>query len=227
LHQILVPPLSDGRLREIATDEMLMRYVGQYLGIRNVPLGTPVLCVLHPDNNPSAALWRDMNGVIKYHDFHAQGPPLEWLTLAEVYAAQTTRNIRKLKGPEHATWMIRLLVDAGLIDPAPVPMLPLPPNALTTVRKVYKGICLLFACKWLHTPGEPTALAREFSAGWCKVAEGTAAKGIQTLVRERIITPVGEHAAAYGKKMAIYLPVAPSRSVRRSHSRHVAALPGR
>lgn len=205
------PPLSDGRLREIATDEMLMRYVGTYLGIRDVSLGTPVLCVLHAESNPSAALYPDRNGVVMYHDFHAQGTRLEWLTLAEVYAAQKTGEIRKLNAPEHATWFIRLLVDAGLIDPAPLPMVPLPPGASSSMRKVYEGIKLLFGCKWLYAPEEPSALSWRFTAGWCGVAPGTAASALKMLVARNIVAPVGQHPAAYGKTMATYLPVGSER----------------
>ncbi len=207
LHQILVPPLSDGRLREIATDEMVMRYVGQYLGIHDAPLGTAIHCVLHAEDHPSAALFRDRNGVVMYHDFHEQGTPLEWLTLAEVFAAQKTGEVRKLNRPEHATWFIRLLVATGLIDPAPVAMPPMPPGASTSLRKVYEGVRLLFGSKWLYAPGKPSVLSWRFAAGWCGVAQNTAQHGIQTLVRERIIEPVGIYETTFGKTMTTYLPV--------------------
>jgi len=205
----LSAPLTDGRLRAVDADKQFVRLLADFVGVPDVPVGSAFRCVLHPDEHPSAALFKMDSGHIMYHDFHLQGKPEEWLTFAEILAAQTTGQVRKLNPPEHAAWKIRLLVAVGLIEPAPIALLPLPPDLPASISKVYDGIALLFGCKWLYYSGAPTALAWRFVGGWCGVAQITAQQGIQALVRHGIIEPVGTHKAAYGKSMQVYLPVSP------------------
>lgn len=201
--------LSDGRLRAIATDEPVMRFLASTLGIPDVPLGTAFLDVLREERHPSAALYPDRDGVIMYHDFHAVGSPLEWLTLAEVFAGQMTGKVQKLSNasPSHAAWFIRLLVEARLIDPAPVPMRPLPTGASSSLRRVYAGVRLLFGCKWRYTPNAPTPLSWRFVADWCGVSQETVGAAIRTLIAEQIIHQVGSY-RTHGQEMALFVPTA-------------------
>ena len=74
-----------------------------------------------PDKRPSATLLRAEDGTIKLHDWHRKDG-LEFFSLAEVLAAQRSGRVRSLNGPELATWKLRLLVEAGLVDPIHVDM---------------------------------------------------------------------------------------------------------
>jgi hypothetical protein len=53
----------------------------------------------------------------------------------------------RLRGPSVATWQLRLLVEAGIIAPYPVPARPLPSEVRPAVRIVYEGFVFLLGCK--------------------------------------------------------------------------------
>src|SRR5262245_3843212 len=77
-------------------------------------LGSKFQCRLHPERKPSASLARAYNGSLIYIDWHTGGAHPSY-TLAEAYAVRLTGRDEKLKASSHATWAIRLLVDAGII----------------------------------------------------------------------------------------------------------------
>jgi hypothetical protein len=56
----------------------------------------------------------------------------------------------RLRGPSVATWQLRLLVEAGILQPYPVSARPLPSDVRPAVRTVYDGFLLLF---WLLAQG--------------------------------------------------------------------------
>jgi hypothetical protein len=106
-----------------------------------------------------------------------------------------------LTAPSLATWRLRLLVDAKLIEPYPVDLPPLPDDAPARVLKVYEGFKLLLACKWAYAPGHPTMFARAFAAGWCGVGLLAAWEATQWLLQRQIIVPAGRY-----KGRPLYLP---------------------
>jgi hypothetical protein len=126
---------------------------------------------------------------------------VEWLTLAEVYAAMVTGHVRALRGPELATWKLRLLVRAGLARPAPVALPPLPTSASDATRLVYDGFHLLLACKWLYTPGAPAPFSWRFAAAWSGVSQRPAGAAMHELLRAGIIRPAGTW-----KRTTLFLP---------------------
>jgi hypothetical protein len=176
--------------------------VVRVLGLPHGFIGRPFRCVLpgHEDHRPSASLWRREDGTVHYHDHHKRdGVP--WLTLAEVFAAQVTGKTRPLSGPELATWKLRLLVTAGLVESTMVEAPPLPPEAPLHVTRVYAGFLRLLSCRWLYTPGAPAPFTWKFAAAWCGVTERQAGEAIQELLRLGIIRIVGTH-----KRVALFLP---------------------
>ncbi len=202
------PPMDNGRLRDIASDEAFALAAGQSMGARVSAVGNPFRCVLHDDNNPSAALYRDRAGVIVYRDWHREGSREEFLTLAEVFRAWLTgKPAAKIDGrSEHATWMLRLLNHMGCLDLAAVSMRGVPDDASRSVRKVCDGFRLLLGCKWTYSPGASTTFTRRFASDWCGVSESAAKKALDYLIGHGIIAQVDTCVASYGKEMALYLP---------------------
>ncbi len=176
------------------------------LGIPCSEIGRSFCCVLpgHEERHPSASLWPDAKGRVVYHDWHAQGTMLEYLTLAEVYAASVTRVVRKLPGPTLGCWKVRLLIALGFIQPTAVRLPSLPSNPSPAERKVHDGLKLLVQCRWLRNPGQPVPFGHHFAAEWCGLSERHAGLAIQRLMEhgviQRVPTPPG------GGRVNFYLP---------------------
>jgi hypothetical protein len=162
----------------------------------------------HDEANASASVYWNRAGELVMRDWHRRNGKEFW-AIPEVYAARTIGHIatdndgfaRSLNGPSIVTWRIRLWVDMGVIDPYPVSMPPLFDDATAQDRRVYDGIWLLFGCKWLHTPGEPTPLGWSFVAGWCGVGVRNAGKSIHRLLDRQILQAAGRY-----KGQTLYLP---------------------
>jgi hypothetical protein len=139
-----------------------------FLEIPAVELGVPFLCALHDERNPSATLCRrSTTGVVVYHDYHQQGEPTEYLTLAEVYHAHVTGAVAKLPTGQNTLWTLRLFVDAGLVEPAEVVLPQLPLGASPSVTAVYADLAHYFGVRWLY-PWETRSApyAARFGATW-------------------------------------------------------------
>ena len=99
------------------------------LGLPFERLGANFLCVLHPEEHPSATLWpRRRSGQLAYHDFHAQR---EWVSLPTLLAWLAGCPHESLTPSAYVTWAKRLDIEAGLVAPAPVPLGDLPPTCRT------------------------------------------------------------------------------------------------
>jgi hypothetical protein len=200
----------------------VVKAISAVLGIpRGTHMGMPFRCVLpnHKEKHPSASLWTNSQGVIVYRDWHRRNT-VDVYTLPTVYFVRTIgkipkprdyrRSIKKgggtvrtinLRGPKHAVWSLRLLVEVGLLQPLHIDLPDLPEPSLESTRKVYEGFRRLLACKWTYGPGEPTPFARDFAAEWCGVSPVTAGEAIKRLVALGIIRPTGSD-----KGMTLYLP---------------------
>jgi hypothetical protein len=183
---------SGSALRAIERTPEFFPAVGRILGLPFLDVGRPFRRILpgHEERHASASVWRRDDGTYHYHDFHGR-TRVEWFTLADVYAARVTGTVRPLRGPELATWKLRLLVQAGLAVPAPVALPLLPPSADIVARRVYEGFRLLLACKWLYAPGEPTAFSWRFAAAWSGVSQRAAGAALHQLLRAGIIRTAG------------------------------------
>jgi hypothetical protein len=92
-----------------------------------------------------------------------------------------------------------LLVEAGVVPPAPVQARPLPPGVRPVVRKVYEGFQRLLACKGLLKPGEPTVFTWRFAAAWCGVAMPYVGEAMTWLLKHGYIRQRGLY-----RRMALF-----------------------
>ena len=188
--------ITGDALRSLYSTEEIVWKVAPVLGIKERRLGHAFCCVLpgHQEKNPSGSLYRGDNGVIVYHDFHRR-EGVEFYTLAEVRAAQAYGHTVRLRDrrPELAVWGIRLLVEARVLPLAPVPEVQLPGDAPWSAQMVCEGFRFLLGCKWIHTPGDPSPFSWRFASVWCGVSQKQAGKGIQWLIRNRVLIPAGKH----------------------------------
>jgi hypothetical protein len=128
------------------------------LGVPTDQVGQAFICILpgHDETHPSASLhWDPKTGAVQYRDWHARSG-VEWYTLPDVRASLAFGHALRLRGPSVATWQLRLLIEAGILAPYPVPARPLPATVRPAVRLVYEGFLLLLACKWWYTPQAPS-----------------------------------------------------------------------
>ncbi len=188
--------ITGDSLRSLYSTEEIVWRVAPVLGISERRLGHSFCCVLpgHQEKNPSASLYRGDNGVIVYHDFHRR-EGVEFYTLPEVRAAQAYGHAVPLldRKPELAVWGILLLVEGGVLPLAPVLEVYLPADAPWSARALCEGFRLLLGCRWLYTPGDPAPFSWRFASAWCGVSQKQAGKGIQWLIRNRVLIPAGKH----------------------------------
>jgi hypothetical protein len=173
------------------------------LGLPIDRVGHTFVCVLpgHAETHPSASLhWDPRSGALLYRDWHARSG-VEWYTLPDVRASLACGQALRLRGPSVATWQLRLLVEARILEPHPVPARPLPPAVPPAVRRVYAGFVLLLGCKWWHTPQAPTTFAWRFAAAWCGVEAWQVGEAIHWLVAQGFLRQVGRY-----RNMALFLP---------------------
>jgi hypothetical protein len=188
---------------------VIERLVGRSLRLNRI--GRSFRCILpgHIDHRPSASFWWDVTdtahhvatGTLVYRDFHAQPVrrerehlgPAPWLSLPEVRASLAYGQACLLKDAETWTWQMRLLVEAGVVWPAPVKARPLPPGVRPAVHRVYDGFQRLLDCKWLLKPGEPTTFAWRFASAWCGVGERHIGEAMIWLLQHGYLRKVGAH----------------------------------
>jgi hypothetical protein len=173
------------------------------LGVPTARVGQGFLCILpkHDERHPSASLhWDPKTGALQYRDWHAHSGA-EWYTLPDVRASLACGHAMRLRGPSVATWQLRLLVEAGILEPYPVPARPLPPEVRPAICKAYDGFLFLLACKWWHTPQAPTPFTWRFAAAWCGLGERHAGEAMQWLLAHGFLRQVGKH-----RNMALFWP---------------------
>jgi hypothetical protein len=128
-------------------------------------------CVLpgHDDAHPSAALFQQHDGTIRFHDFH-QADGREWYSLGEVYAAHVTGRLRSLRPGERAIWHLRAAVDTGYLRSPAILASTLPGDAPRPARKLYDGFCRLLEIRALYDKTQDTApFSWRFAAEWCGI----------------------------------------------------------
>jgi hypothetical protein len=166
-------------------------------------VGHAFSCVLpgHEEAHPSASLhWDPHTGALQYRDWHAKNG-VAWYTLPDVRASLAFGQALRLHGPSVATWQLRLLVEAGILEPYPVLARPLPLAAPAAVRHVYEGFLLLLRCKWWHTPQAPSMFAWRFAAAWCGLEVRHVGEAMQWLLVHGWLRQVGQY-----RGMALFLP---------------------
>jgi len=182
--------------------EVALRCAG-VLGVPTARVGQGFLCILpeHEERHPSASLhWDPKTGALQYRDWHARSG-IDWYTLPDVRASLAFGQGVRLRGPSVATWQLRLLVEAGILEPYPVQARPLPSDMRPAIRTVYEGFLFLLGCKWWHTPEAPTPFSWRFAAAWCGLAERHVGEAMHWLLAHGFIRQVGRY-----RNMALFLP---------------------
>jgi hypothetical protein len=147
------------------------------------------------DQKPSAAYLMKPGCELVLHDCGAGGGTYSLAQLAMALAYKK-RHAKGECGPLLLLWRVRLLVEAGVLEPAPVPGLPHCPDDITWAQqKVYDGFRLLMACKGRvkEWAGEPSVFAKEFVAAWCGVSAPTAHYAREELARRGVLHICGKH----------------------------------
>ena len=162
------------------------------LGI-SAQIGQSFCCVLpgHEEAHPSAAIVFDKaTESFRYHDFHGpkRGSP-EWLSLAEVYAAQCGRRCaRRIFGVQAATWWARLANDARLVEVSPPALPALPSDAPQAPRRVAEGFALLLGLRAAHFGDlAPAPFSWRFASAWTGVSHRHAGAALTYLQRHGVM----------------------------------------
>ena len=159
-------------LTSLATNPEAALTIVRLCGARVTAIGRGFRCILpeHDERRPSAALFQQRDGTIRYHDFHAREDG-EWLSLGEVYAARVTGKVQTLSAGERAVWHLRAAVDGRLLQPPVIAAPPLPHDAPQSVRKYYDGFRRLLAIRALYDATQNAApFSWRFAASWCGIA---------------------------------------------------------
>jgi hypothetical protein len=132
-------------------------------------------CILHPEMNPSASLFRTQNGVWVYSDHHQQ-EGRQVYPLVDVYARAKHGVRLPLTRNQRAKWKLRLLADTQRLSarPSDLDLPTLPAELSQDALKVFQGFALLQALTWADRPewhGNPSTFARRFGARWCGLPE--------------------------------------------------------
>jgi hypothetical protein len=189
----------------------------------DLPVDRKFSCVLHPpDEHPSAWLFVGSGGDLLYHCEHEGG----WtLTLPQVRASLAYGRVIQIRDEngkghpiEHLAWRLRLLYEAGCVQPLEVPHRPLGDEARPAVKAVYNGLLLLLGLKWHVWPGNGTTFSWRFAAAWCGVDKKTAEKAMRWLMEQGYVRSVGTSRSAYGKVAHVLMPsqVKPEKSTKRT-----------
>jgi hypothetical protein len=171
------------------------------LGLRYERIGKAFECVLHPEEHPSATLWPHReSGQILYHDFHARDR--EWLWLPTLRAWLAGHPHESLTPSAYVAWAKRLDIEAGVVEPATVPLGELPVHAPHGLCVVHDGFRRLLEARWLYKPGEPAPFSHRFAATWCGCARATVAKHFPELRRLGLVSYAGRDV----RGTALWLP---------------------
>ena len=111
-------------------------------------------CILHPETNPSASLFRTQNGVWVYSDHHQQEGRQIYL-LVDLYARAKHGAPLPLTRNQRAKWKLRLLADTQRLSarPSDLDLPTLPAELSQDALKVFQGFALLQALTWADRPG--------------------------------------------------------------------------
>lgn len=176
------PPLSTGLWEMLNSPEVAKGLLAR----RGVSYqeGAGFRCILpgHDERIPSASVWRSPSGELVYRDFHARHGRAAY-RLTDVYYALQTGTVRVLGRGEQVVWGIRMLADLRLLA-LPDMNLPDPEDVTAAVQRVWRGILLLLQCRKVYSPAPALPLSWRFVAEWSGVAQETAGRAVQTLLRK-------------------------------------------
>jgi hypothetical protein len=179
------------RITELLNDESNLAALLRVLRINHSasPTSSPsIRCPLGcGDRRKSASLHRGDNGVVAVHTFHAcKGDKQVWL-LGEIYAGLMTGRFVHLRGPELASWSLKLARDSGVLGSidrgAPELSCDLSFNA-HTVFTAFREVLTLARALGLHD----VPFSRGFAASWSGLTRDQVRHGWEQLRDRKLIT---------------------------------------
>lgn len=134
-----------------------------------------------------------------YTDIHCQTD----YNLVRLYCVlQYKTNVPRLNGPEFTVWMMRLMVDAGLIDVEHLKVETKPTDKLhATQKEMLNSFQLLDAIKRSYEGYDGTStFADKFSSAWSRLSPSTANRTKKALAAKGLIEIVGNYDCSGGKR---------------------------
>jgi hypothetical protein len=133
-----------------------------------------------------------------------KGLPISTWEVAK--AAQLAGRKLPLKKPEFLVWKVRLAIESGHAEPAPVDTVALPVGCNGTVEAVWNGFVLLLACRGhIEGPEKPAPFACNFAAAWSGVTLWQARAARHELRRMGYMIAEGK----YGGRTTLWRPREP------------------
>jgi hypothetical protein len=187
-------------------DEEIVLACAQVCGI-NVGIGVPFDCVLpgHGGAVNGSMLWREPgSNHIVVLDSHFPGRGKAYI-LAKVFAYRHRGRMGNISPKQLGRWKLKLLHAAGLIEPEPV-LLPPIPGADATLLKVVAGLRELVGLRRLRDENEERfPFSRRFAADWCQVEEMEAYEAIGRLRARGVLVHVADEPSGYGEPTPLYV----------------------
>jgi hypothetical protein len=163
-----------------------------------------------PDASPSASLFLGRGGDLLYQCFHRGDVTL---TLPQVRASLAYGQVTLFKDDhgrgqagEHVAWRLRLLYEAGALDPNRINYTTLSPDAGPAIKAVYEGFILLLGLKEHLWPGQGATFSWRFARAWCGVTERQAKDAIVWLMKNNYLWKTGVSRGRFGKEVGILSP---------------------
>jgi len=160
----------------------------------DAPIGTKFRCPFHtPDTHPSASIIRPTQPNIPFvfADYHAPDGERKTWPLPNIYFALKTRQKPdRLPKPSLLVWSLRLLAEAGVIEPPVVHAPPLTDTGMTT-HKVYQGFQELLALRQV-TGDRNAPFSWSFARAWCGLTERETRKAVKELIIRGYMRVIGK-----------------------------------
>jgi hypothetical protein len=180
-------------LAGLERDETLALRLATALGVpEGAQLGEAFPCLIHPDRDPSAALWRaDERAHVLYADLHAgKHGDRRWLSLATVRARIAGRT-GPLAPPELGVWKARLAHEAGLLDSRASENGCAVPASL---EPAWHGFLFLFELRRAVGYRGAVPFSARFAAAWCGISTRAAHESTRELAHRGFLRPHGADA---------------------------------
>lgn len=162
--------------------------VADCLGVLGVEggVGEPFLSLLPGHEGHEAVVERAPTGAFVYR-CRCGDKGAGDATLADVYAATKYGQFELLSRSAAAIWHRLLLKKAGRLEPVPVALPDLPPDADANTKLVRHFFAVTVGLREHDHPGEPTMFSRRFVAAACEISEDRARAAIDAIVSAGVI----------------------------------------
>jgi len=181
-------PLGKTRIQALWSVEEVRDRIAAWLGLT---YGKGVLCPLHNERHPSAALYYDeQGGYVWLHDFHHRDGRTG-VSIGELDIYQRTGTLVKLPRVSQATFTLKVFADLDIIEPVDLPLCcVLPETVPPYVTKVFEMFRYKQAVRWTCYPPTATPYTRWFVQQWTGLSEWKARTALDYLTSNRYLVEV-------------------------------------